>query len=387
MNILFLTAATGGGHIKTAQAVMQQMEQQLPGCKTRLADTLKYISPLVDRLVTGTYLNTIEKYPNVYGWFYDLSEKNELITDLVKGFNYALARRLLPLFEQFYPDVVICTHTMPLQMLSYLKLKKLLHIPVIGIVTDYTSHFFWKLNGVDAFITANEYIKWDMVKMGIGEERIYPLGIPVAESFLSVRERLLLLKKMGFEDKPTILLMGGSLGYGGLQSVFMSLLNLQRDIQIIAVTGCNTKLKLQLEEHSRLSTKTVKILGYTEKISELMDMADLLITKPGGITVTEALVKRLPCIIITPIPGQEERNARFLTDSGAATRLQSCEDIDALLNKTLDQPAVLARMSEAAKRLANPNACKDITLLAESLAKKTSYAKHVSIAAKCAEAL
>lgn len=384
MKILFLTAATGGGHIKTALALMQQMEKQIPDCKTRLVDSLKYIHPLVDRLVTGTYLHTIKSVPGLYGKFYDLSEKGELITDLVKGFNYILSRKLLSLFAQYGPDAVVCTHTMPLQMLSHLKQKGMLNIPVIGIVTDYTHHFFWKLKGIDAFIVAHECIKDDMVKMGICEDRIHALGIPVTENFLSSKERCMILKDMGLENKPTLLLMGGSLGFGGLQSVFSSLLKLNRDIQIIAVAGCNKKLQNQLETLAQGTQKTVKVLGFTDKISELMDAADLLITKPGGITISEALIKKLPFLIMTPIPGQEERNARFLVNSGAAVRLHSYEDMEAVLKRILDRPSALHRMSEAAKKLARPHAGKDIADLVEELVINPSYSDSISVIAPVA---
>ena len=370
MNILFLTAATGGGHVKAAQALMQQMERQIPDCKTRLVDSLKYINPLIDRLVTGTYLKTIRILPAIYGKFYDLSEKDEFITNLVKGFNYILSRKLCSLIEQYNPDAVICAHTMPLQMMSCLKIKKLLNIPVIGIVTDYTNHFFWKLEGVDAFIVAHECIKNDMVKMGIRSDRVHACGIPVTEDFLSTRERCLLLKEMGLENKPTLLLMGGSLGFGGLQSVFSSLLKLHRDIQIIAVAGCNKKLQNQLESLAQGSLKNVRVLGYTDKISELMDVADLLITKPGGITVSEALIKKLPFLIMTPIPGQEERNARFLMASGAAFRLTHYDNMEAVLKMTLDRPSVMQQMAAAAINLAKPHACEDIAGLVRELVQK-----------------
>lgn len=384
MKILFLTAATGGGHVKTAQAIMQQMEKQIPDCKTKLVDSLKYINPLVDRLITGTYLHTIKIIPGIYGRFYDLSEKDEFITDLVKSFNYILSHRLYSLFEQYRPDAVICAHTMPLQMLSSLKKKGLLNIPLIGIVTDYTNHLFWKLEEVDAFIVAHECIKDDMVKMGICKDRIHAFGIPVTEKFLTAKERCLLLKDMGLENKPTLLLMGGSLGFGGLQSVFSSLLKLHRDIQIIAVAGSNKKLQSQLENLALGSQKSVRVMGYTDRINELMDVSDLLITKPGGITVSEALVKKLPFLIITPIPGQEERNARFLVDSGAAVRLNSCDELEVLLKKTLDRPSALHQMSEAARKLARPHACKDIVDLVEELILKPSYSSSVTVIAPVA---
>lgn len=370
MNILFLTAATGGGHVKAAKALIEYMEKNIPGCRTRLVDALKYINPLIDRLITGTYLSTVKKLPGIYGKLYDLSEKDETITDLVKGLNNLLSYRLYSLFKKDIPDAVICTHTMPLQMLARLK-RKGLNIPVLGIVTDYTNHFFWKLKEIDAFIVAHDFIKEDMIRMGLHESCIHACGIPVSEHF--VREpcdKALVLKEFGLENKPTILIMGGSLGFSDMQNTFVSLLSLKRDLQIIAVTGHNKRLKIQLETLAKDIDKNVRILGFTDKICELMDAASLIITKPGGITISEAFVKKLPILVMTPIPGQEERNARFLGNSGAAFRLTQQCDMEALLNNLLDRPNVLENMSDAAWKLAKPGACKEITCLVKKLIHK-----------------
>lgn len=367
MNILFLTAATGGGHVKAAEALMEHMEKQLPGCKTRLIDALKFINPIIDRLITGTYLKTVKALPGLYGKFYDLSEQDETITKLVRGLNNFLSPGLLQLFREDMPDAVICTHTMPLQMMARLKKKGLVNIPVIGIVTDYTNHYFWKLDEIDAFIVAHECIKDDMVKMGLRESSIYVCGIPVSERFAKEHtDRRLCLARLGLSNKPTILVMGGSLGLGNIEQVFRSLLYMKQDIQIVVVTGSNKKLRQQLEAISA-DCDNIRILGYTENINELMSAASLIITKPGGITISEALVKRLPICIMDPIPGQEERNAKFLRNSGAAFRLTNRDDLEYLLEHTLFKPNVLKRMSEAAGRLAKPNACEEIACIIERL--------------------
>jgi processive 1,2-diacylglycerol beta-glucosyltransferase len=367
MNVLFLTAATGGGHIKAAQALMQQMERQIPDCGTKLVDSLKYINPLVDKLVTGTYLRTIRSVPAIYGKFYDLSEKNEGITDIVKGLSGILSGKLYDLLDSYKPDAVVCVHTMPLQMLSVLKEKGLLDIPVIGVVTDYTHHSFWKLGGVDAFIVANETVRRGMVGLGIREERVHAVGIPVTECFLSKADKDVVLGSLGLERKPTVLLMGGSLGFGGLEHVFSSLLRLPRELQIIVATGYNGRLGNRLRSLAEGTRKKVRILGYSDRIHELMDASDLLITKPGGITVSEALVKRLPLLLTTPIPGQEERNARFLVRSGAAVRLEPGCNPEPVLERVLGRPSVLKKMSDAAAKLAMPHACEDVAGLVEGL--------------------
>jgi processive 1,2-diacylglycerol beta-glucosyltransferase len=360
MNILFLTASTGGGHVRASQALIEHMESRIPGCRTKLVDALKYIGPVIDRLITGTYLKTIRKAPFIYGKLYDLSEKDEVYTDIVKAFNGMLAPRLLSIFRDEMPDAVVCTHTIPLQMASWLKRAGFLQIPIIGIVTDYTNHYFWKLEETDAFIVPHECIRNDMARMGISRDRIYPYGIPVSRQFTANNGANERVKYSAPDERPVILLMGGSLGLCRMKSVFASLLMLDKDISVIAVTGHNKKLRKELESLSAKSKKQAQVLGYTHNISRLMDTASVIITKPGGVTVSEALVKRLPIFIMDPIPGQEERNAEFLKNAGAALSLPDDGSLPDFLTKALDNPFLLRRMSAAAAKLALPNACEDI---------------------------
>ncbi len=367
MKVLFLSASTGGGHAKAAEAVMEIMELKYPGFTGQVVDTLKHISPMIDRLVVGTYLSTVKNTPHIYGTFYKLSENGENITDITKTFNKLMAVKLVDFISEYAPSVIVCTHTFPLQMLSSLKQKGIVTIPVIGIVTDFVNHLFWKLDGVDAFIVAHEYIKNDMIKAGMPRERIYTLGIPVAQVFLKKKDRFQLAHELGLKNKLTMLVMGGSLGFGEFKDVFVSLLKCSRDIQVIAVAGHNKKLEKELRIIAEHSEKDTKILGYTNRISDLMDVSDILITKPGGVTISEALVKKLPLLIMSPLPGQEERNARFLTNTGAAASIFSNEDLDSLFCQVLDNPLRLKHMREMAEYLAKPKASEAIAELIESL--------------------
>ena len=375
MNILFLAASTGGGHVKASQALMEHMESRIPGCNTRLVDTLRYINPAIDKLITGAYLQTIKRAPCIYGKLYDLSEKDEIYSNFVKSFNSILAPRLLPIFAEEKPDAVVCTHTIPLQMVSQLKIARYIQIPTVGIVTDYTNHFFWKLAEVDAFIVAHECIKSDMVKMGTPKDRIYTYGIPISRDFTVNTCYASEARKINQNRKPLILLMGGSMGLCNMKSIFTSLLELKNNIRVIAVTGHNIKLRHELERLTSTLSISAMITGFTNDISQLMDAASLIITKPGGITVSEAIVKRLPIFMMKPLPGQEERNAEFLTNAGAAVRLPNDSSLPKVIKKALDSPLLLEHMSTEAWKLAKPNACEDICLLIRNLViKNYSYA-------------
>lgn len=376
MNVLFLSVSTGDGHLKAAEAIKEYVLQKYPLSRILIADTLKYISPVVDRLIVGGYLNTVKSTPHIYGKLYKLAEADENITDISKSLNKVLSHKLNNLINEFNPSIIVCTHTLPLQMLSYLKRKGKVTIPVVAIVTDFVNHLFWKLENIDAFVVAHEYIKHDMVNMGIPHENIYAYGIPVSQKFLHKKDKKNILESLKLENRLTALVMGGSLGFGEIPCVFKSLLNCDRDLQIIVVTGKNEKLHKQLESYLINNQKQVKILSYTNRIADLMNISDIIITKPGGMTISEALVKQLPIFIMSPIPGQEERNARFLVNSGVAVRILPDENINNIFYQVLDNPLRLKHMKEMASYLARPYAAKDIVGLMEELMSKSQLIVH-----------
>lgn len=367
MDVLFLSVSTGGGHYKAADALKQTIEREYPGSGCLITDALKYINPVIDRLVVGSYLKALKSTPGVYGKLYDMSESDKYICRLTRKFNKLMSYKIEGLIEGFNPSVIVCTHTFPLQMLSNLKKRGRVHQPIIGIFTDYATHPFWLHDNVDAYVVAHDYIKQKMVEQGIPEQRIYPYGIPVANSFLNKKERLLALKSLGLEDKTTVLIMGGSLGFGEIYDTFTNLVGCKKDLQIIVIAGMNQRLKVQLERYPGNTGKSIRILGYTDQVADYMDAADILITKPGGMTVSEALVKKLPIFVISPIPGQEERNARFLINAGAAYRIPAGNKTGEFLSKVLDNPLILKEMREAACSIARPDSCKDITGLITEL--------------------
>lgn len=372
MDALFLTVSTGSGHIKAAEAVKECIEDRFQNSRTLIIDTLKYVSPLADRLIVGGYLQTVKRIPKIYGKLYNMAELNENLTDFCKNINRLFSDKLCSIIDDFQPSVIVCTHTVPVHMLSYLKKKGTVSVPVIAVVTDYTNHLFWKHDNIDAYIAAHDCIKRDMVSMGIREESIYTYGIPVSGKFLQKKDRKRILEELKLKDKLTVLLMGGSLGLGEVPEVFQSLLNCKRNLQIIAITGNNSRLKSKLESYCLNTDKEVRILGYTDRVADYMDASDLIITKPGGMTVSEALVKELPILIMSPIPGQEERNAHFLVNSGAAARILPGDDIDSILCQILDNPLRMKQMKEMARCIARPNAGGDIANLLEKLTLKKS---------------
>lgn len=374
MDVLFLSVSMGGGHVKAAESIKECVLQYHPGSRALIIDTLNYVNPIIDKLIVGSYLNTVKKTPQLYGKLYELSEWGENINDLSKAVNKLLSFKVKSLINEFKPSIIVCTHPFPLHMVSNMKMENKMDIPIVAVLTDMVAHSLWIHGNVDAYIVSHDFMKQEMKKKGVSEALVHPIGIPVSECFLSRKNKAALLREFGLEDKLTILMMGGSLGFGEIKDTFKSILKSSRDPQIIVLTGKNMKLKRQLEKYSFNTSKMVKILGYTNRVSDFMDVSDFIITKPGGLTVSEALIKGLPMFIISPIPGQEEANSHFLLNNGVAVRILPGDDIDSILCQVADNPLRLKHMKEMARYLAKPHACTDTVKLLEKLTERYSAA-------------
>lgn len=366
MKVLFLAVATGGGHLKAAKALSEYIQSKDCESETLIIDTLKYANPLIDKLVVKTYLNTLKTTPKIYGKLYNITDEKELLGDNINDFSNGVNRlfsfKVKRLILSFKPDIIVCTHPFSLQMVLAIRKKLKIKIPIVDIVTDYAIHNLGIRNGVDAYIIPHEFLVNDAINKGIPRDKIFSLGIPVENKFLKHTEKTDILQKFGLVDTLTFLVMGGSLGFGEIEDIFIKLIRCNRHIQIIVVTGTNKKLKNHLEKESKhlYGDKNIVILSYVNEVNELMEVADFIITKPGGLTISESLIKKLPIILMSPIPGQEERNANFLINCGVAARITEHDNIDTLLNQVVDNTIRVKSMKQIAKTLAKPNACHDI---------------------------
>ncbi len=370
MNVLILAISAGAGHIKAAEALKSCIEEKYPGSRTLLVDALRYINPIVDKLVVGSYINALKKSPKIYGKLYEIAESGDNLSEVSQTINRIISYKIRRLIRELQPDIVVCTHPFPLQMVTNLKRQDLLKSKIVTILTDYTIHPFWLHDEVEAYIVAHSGMMLDMINRGISKDIIHPLGIPVSKNFLKNYDKSETRKDLGLQDITTVLIMGGSLGFGELKETFMTLLNSDMDLQLILVAGKNQKLIKQAEKYAQKGKKPVKIYSFTDQIPELMAASDFIISKPGGLTISEALVKGLPLIIISPIPGQEEKNARFLLNSGVAARIYSKQNVEEVIHQVMGNPLRMKHMKEMARQLARPNACEDIVTLFEELIRK-----------------
>ncbi|KOR26278.1 MGDG synthase family glycosyltransferase [Clostridium sp. FAM 1755] len=362
MKILILSVSAGGGHSHAAEALKSYIKLNNNEAEITVIDTLKYINPLIDKVIIGSYLKTLKVTPSLFGKLYDHSEDDDgLATVISSNFNKIMTYKLSPLIDEFNPDVIICTHPFPAEMLSIMKNKGKLSIPSLTILTDYAPHSFWIQEYTDAYIVSNSDMIDEMVVRNVPKNKIFDFGIPVSPSFLNKYDKEKTLKELGLNiNIPTFLIMGGSLGIGKISDLYSELIKIEQDIQIIIITGNNKKLYSQLNKLKETSNKGTSIIGFTNKVNKYMQCCDLLLTKPGGLTITEALISNIPMAIFSPIPGQEEKNAEFLLRHNLAVNIDSIENTNAIISDLLKSKSKLKTMSLNCSKFAKPNSGNDI---------------------------
>lgn len=375
MKILTLSVAAGSGHGKAAEAIRDHFSQNYEDLEIdmKIINTLKYINPIFDKLIIGSYLNALKKTPSIYGKLFEYAENDDVVSNFTQIINDFLSKKIYNLIEKYNPDVIICTHFFPLEMVSILKRKGKISTPAVAIITDYAPHSIWFYDYIDAYIIPHEDFVQDLIEKGISKDAIYPFGIPINEEFLESKDQKECRKSLGIDtDKLTLLLMGGGLGMGNIKPIFEQLAFSNLPIQLIACTGSNLKLKNQLIDISSRCNKKTLIYDFADNVSTLMSACDILISKPGGLTVTECINKHRPLIITSAIPGHEERNADYLLNNGIAARVKDTDSIVTLIKQLTISNSRLNHMRESAKEKSKPDATKRTCELIINLAKGAS---------------
>ncbi len=373
MKAVIFTVTTGQGHNQVASVLNQALCES--GVETISIDALEYITPVLKETVNQGYLVSTKRLPKVYGRGYSMLEKRDNDGDslMVRFLNSILSRKLVKFVEDFRPDVIICTHVFAAIMVSYVAEKLDSGIRTVGIVTDFTMHPFWEDAPLDYYVTASELLGNQAMKKGIHPDEILPIGIPINPKFANKVEKEEARRLLGIENKTTILVMSGSMGYGKIGSLVKELDESQLDFQIVSVCGYNERLKRRID---RMSLKhKIFNFGFSDKIDLFMDAADCVVTKPGGLTTSEALAKGLPIIMANPIPGQEDRNVEFLLNNGAAFKISETFPLDEALFQLFTNEARQKSMNEMIRKLGKPNATRDFVDFILSLEEKTKAEK------------
>ncbi|MBI3291888.1 MAG: glycosyltransferase [Elusimicrobia bacterium] len=354
--ILFLYISAFSGHQRAADAIREALADCAPSIATHGVDSFTYAYPLIGRLVARAYIEILKHTPQIWEYLYDNPDVEAATRELRDLLNIMNSPKVERLLQQWKPSVLVCTQAVPASVIAAQKRRGKLSLPFIAIITDYAVHSYWLYPEVDLYLVASDEVKRDMVRRGIRPQRIAVTGIPISPRFLTVMPKKEARLRLHLDsDRPTVLLMGGSQGLGPMSETLSALRDDPLGIQCLVVTGLNRSLYRELRQ--RLGRdRRVRILGYSQSIPRFMDAADLIVTKPGGMTSSEAMAKGLPMIITNPIPGQEERNARYLLRQGVAERANSVEELVHLVQHLLQRPERLQRMANRAALVARPRA-------------------------------
>lgn len=374
-NILILHASVGAGHTRAAKAVAQALALESPDSHAVVVDALDLARPLFKKIYGDGYLELVEKAPKLFGLLFEMTDRKPSERALGDKARRLVQRwgagELVDLLERGDWDAVVSTHFLPPEFIAALKREGRFPAPLLTVVTDYDAHRIWVHPPTERYCVAGPLAAASLRAHGVPAASIQTTGIPIDPAFSAPLDREPARREFGLSGaSPVVVQSAGGHGVGPLADVYRALLASAVPAQIVVVCGRNEQARAKLAKIRVPARHRAKILGYTDKMRALMAAADLLVTKPGGLTVSEALACGLPMALVSPIPGQEERNADFLLENGAALKAATPDALAAELEDLLSSETRLPEMRRRAKRLGHPRAAFAVARAALELARR-----------------
>jgi processive 1,2-diacylglycerol beta-glucosyltransferase len=359
--VLVLSASAGAGHVRAADAVAKAFEAMGAAEEVTHIDTLEYTNKLFRNLYSKAYIDILGKAPEVLGWLYDQWDRPWQNERKRIAFDTLNTGPFIKMLKKTAADLIVCTHFLPAEIISYLKAKEKITCRQAIVVTDFDVHAMWLCRHHEQYFVALDETREHLAKLGIPRENLTVSGIPIDPIFTEVKEKRAMRLKYGLEpDRTTIIVSAGGFGVGPIEHIMTSLLDMRHPAQVLAMCGRNEELAERVGEIARKAPEggnvTIHPIGYTTEMDEYMAASDLVIGKPGGLTMSEALAKGLVFVIVNPIPGQEERNADHLLEEGAAIRCNNLPVLAYKIDRLLDDETRFAAMRANVARLARPRA-------------------------------
>jgi processive 1,2-diacylglycerol beta-glucosyltransferase len=371
--VLILSATVGAGHGRAAEALESAFRQTAPDATVKYLDVLSVTNPVFRRIYGKAYLDLVNHAPHVLGYMYDWMDKPrrpkyppDRFRLLVEKLNLG---KFLDLLRDDDWDVIVSTHFLPAEIIASLRRKRKIHTPQITVTTDFDTHRLWVNQPCEKYTTATEEGAAYLQSYGVPPEHTRVTGIPIDPVFATPKSQQQCREIQGLDPtRPVILQLAGGFGVGPVAMLYRSILEVRTPVQVIAVAGKNLKAKKQLESIPVPHHHKAVVHGFTEKMDELMGAADIVVSKPGGLTTSETLARGAAMAIINPIPGQEIRNSDFLLENQAAIKINNLATVKLKLDGLLGNPHRLAELKANARRLARPRAAFEIAELALEMA-------------------
>jgi processive 1,2-diacylglycerol beta-glucosyltransferase len=362
--IAILHATAGSGHKSAALAIARALDALDPGAQVRAVDTLVFASRFYRSTYAQSYNAMAQRAPRLWGglyWLWGQQRINRSAGPAREALDRLALRGLVRVVERERPDAIVCTHFLPVEALYPIRGRGRLDVPLHVVITDFTAHPMWAYPHVDRYFVASEQVAEQLAGHGVPRERIEVTGIPVDPRFAAKHDRDQLRARYGFtSDKPLVLVMGGGGGVGPMSELAEQLASLRETPQVLVLCGTNARLCRQVERVAPSYFGRLRAMGYTTEVDLLLEAADIVVSKAGGLTCAESLVKHVPLVIFRPTPGHEVANANYLESGGAAVHADSLETVAATVSRWLHDPAALQRARESAARLAHPTAANRI---------------------------
>lgn len=363
-NILILYISEYGGHSKAAKNIKEALEAGREELRIKNINGFGHFYPLGEKIVDYMYTKVIRHIPQLWGGMYDRKPLVQNLNPFRKAISVHTFKKLKILIDDFNPHCIVTTQAFPCGIVADYKAKFGLSAPLIAVVTDYYPHRFWVHQAVDHYVVACEEAKRILINEGIASDKINILGIPVSIQFMQSYQRNQVMREMGFvESLPVVLIMGGGLGLGPIEYVAQQLDMLEQKFQLVVVCGKNRKLYDWFSQNKQSFKRPLFCYEYITTIPKIMDCVDIIITKAGGITVSEALAKGLAIVITDPIPGQEERNTSYLLKQEAVVAAENCTQVAGLVKDLFETPSRLQKLRARARQIATADSSAKIAQL------------------------
>lgn len=363
-NILIFYGSYGGGHLSAAKSIYEYIRNTYPDYNVEIIDCIEYINRFLNKITTRFYSSVAKNAPKMWGKIY-YNSNSGMLSKISNSTNKLMSKKLVKLIKSFNPNLIVSTHPFSSNMCSYLKKQNKIDCNLATIITDYALHNQWinYSDYTDLFFVAHEKMRTELIEKGVNRNKVFATGIPISPRFSMLYNKESIFKELNLlSNTPTILLFGGGeygLGKNITENVFDALISNFSQFQVITIAGKNEKMKEHFESIVKKHNKenSVKVLSFTNKVPELMSICEFVVSKPGGLTTSECLANSLPMFIISPLPGQEEDNARFIESNKAGFWLKKDDNIkDSMEKFILD----LDNMKNACLLLGRKNSTNEI---------------------------
>lgn len=365
--VLILSERFGAGHTQAAHALAVSLRKLSPHVQTRVIELGSFLNPRTAPLIIEAYRKTVSVQPRLVGFMYRTQYHKSLNRLTTMALHRVFYTQAMTVMRQLRPDMIVCTHPIPNAVIS--RLRRLgLNVPLCTVITDYDAHATWVSPGVSRYLVSTPEVQAKLEAHGVPSDRIMVTGIPVHPKFWETHDRntkAAIRRRFGLKEIPTVLVMGGGWGLIDPSRSSELLTRWRNDIQFLFCIGDNEKLRQRLLDNPRFRHENIHLIGYTQEIDQLMDVSDLLITKPGGMTCTEAMAKGIPMLFYEPLPGQEEENLHYFTEKGYGEPIESAHTITSWMNKLAyhyEEVASRRREFELNASRYHPKACADAIL-------------------------